>query len=237
MSADAGPDRPAPQSNGPANHTTVDVRSLAADLLRWEDSKPFMYADTRGFVTTGIGNKLGRVEDAIALPWRHAKTGAPATPSEVRQAFEKVLARYEHFQSGNTDGKKSAAAGYYEHSTDLVLPDGCATDLATSRLEKDFLPGLRQLFPGFDGYPQPAQRALVDMVYTLGKEGLEHKFPTVVEACRTGRFADAASHCHRKAHANEHRKSDERNDATKRQFLEAANLNAALQTLPREVRL
>ena len=112
-----------------------------------------------------------------------------------------------------------------------------ATDLATSRLEKEFLPGLRRLFPGFDAYPQPAQRALVDMIYTLGEGGLARKFPTVVEACRAGRFADAAAHCHRKAHDNEHRKDDARNDATKNLFLDAANLNASLQTLPREVRL
>ena len=91
-----------------------------------------------------------------------------------------------------------------------MLPDGAANQLAVDRLEKDFLKGLRGLFPGFDGYPQPAQRALVDMAYTLGVSGLEKKFPRVVKACREGEFADAAKHSHRKVKANEGRKGDER---------------------------
>ena len=155
----------------------------------------------------------------------------------MTKAFENVQARYEEFQRGNTEGTKSARAGYYKHATDLVLPEGCATDLATARLEKEFLPGLRRLFPGFDTYPQPAQRALVDMIYTLGEKGLARKFPTVVDACRAGRFDEAANHCHRKAHGNEHRNSDARNDATRRLFIEASNLSASVQTLTREVRL
>jgi len=213
------------------------VASFAADLLRWEGSKPFMYADTRGFVTTGIGNKLGSAESSATLPWQHAATGQPATRAEVRAAFEKVEARYATFRAGHPDPKESASARYYERTTDLVLPAGSEEQLAIARLDNEFLPGLRRLFPSFEAYPPPAQRALVDMVYTLGVKGLETKFPTLVAACQRGDFVRAANNCHRKAHADEHHSGDARNIATKNLFLDAAVLTASVQTLPREVRL
>ena len=127
-------------------------------------------------------------------------------------------------------------AQHYEKVSDLVLPDGAANQLAVDRLEKDFLKGLRGLFSGFASYPQPAQRALVDMAYTLGIRGLETKFPTVVKACREGEFTVAAKYSHRKVKANEGRKGDQRNVATHNLFLEAARLTSSVQTLAREVR-
>jgi GH24 family phage-related lysozyme (muramidase) len=210
---------------------------LCADLVRWESNKSFMYVDTRGFVTTGIGNKLSNSQEAIALSWQHKTTGLPATSAEVGTAFERVRATYVEFRNQNPDPKASASASHYEQATDLVLPPGKATELANARLRDDFLPKLQRIFPGFDRYPLPAQRALVDMIYTLGAKGLETKFPTLVAACRRGDFATAANHCHRKAQANEHRKGDERNETTRNLLIEAASLTASVHGITKEVRL
>ena len=228
-------DQAAPPIRAGAAHRSIDVRALCAELLRWEGNKPFMYADTRGHVTTGIGNKLAGVGDAVALPWQHRDTGLPATPAEIQSAFERVQARFDDFRRANPDPKQSAAAGYYANTTDLVLPPEAVTALASSRIE-GFLKSLRRLFPGFDGYPIPAQRALVDMTYTLGAKGLEQKFPTLVAACRSGDFSAAARHCHRKVLANEHRPADARNAMTSGLFTEAARLTATIGTLTTEVR-
>jgi len=214
---------------------SINVGLLRRDLLGWEGSKPFMYADTRGFVTTGIGSKLSSAQEAAALPWRHKSTGLPATPAEIRSAFEHVQTKYTEFRLANPDAKRSAGAGYYENASDLVLPPDKVTELANSRIE-DFLKSLRKLFPGFDGYPVPAQRALVDMVYTLGAKGLERKFPTVVASCRGGAFSRAAEFCHRKAQANEHRGGDARNATTRDLFIEADRLTTTVGRLAREVR-
>ena len=195
-----------------------------------------MYADTRGYVTTGIGNKLSSPQEAMELPWRHKATGLPATGAEIRAAFDRVEAKYAEFRLAHPDPKKSAGAPYYERATDLVLSTAKVDELANSRIE-GFLKSLQRIFPGFDAYPAPAQRALVDMVYTLGAKGLEKKFPTVVASCRAGDFTTAARFCHRKAQANEHRTGDARNELTKNQFLEAARLAASVQTVKREIRL
>jgi GH24 family phage-related lysozyme (muramidase) len=233
---DTGTDRPAPQSRANPRHTTIDVGALRDDLLRWEGNKPFMYLCSAGYVTTGIGNKLANAQEAIALPWQHRATGLPATPAEIRTAFERVQAMTSEFRRADPKVPNPFGAQHYEKVSDLVLPDGAANQLAADRLEKDFLKGLRALFPAFDTYPQPAQRALVDMAYTLGVRGLETKFPTVVKACRDGQFAVAAKHCHRKLKATEGRKGDERNVATRDLLLEAARLRSSIQTLAREVR-
>jgi GH24 family phage-related lysozyme (muramidase) len=233
---DAGADRPAPQSRANPRHTTIDVGALRDDLLRWEGNKPFMYLCSAGYVTTGIGNKLANAQEAIALPWQHTTTGLAATPAEIRTAFERVAAMTAEFRREDPKAPNPFGAKHYKNVSDLVLPEGAANQLAVDRLEKDFLKGLRGLFPSFDGYPQPAQRALVDMAYTLGVSGLETKFPSVVKACREGRFADAAKYSHRKVKANEGRKGDERNAATRNLLLEAARLNSSVQALAREVR-
>ena len=195
-----------------------------------------MYLCSGGYVTTGIGNKLANAQEAIALPWQHKATGLPATPAEIRTAFERVQSMSSEFRGADPSATNPFSARHYEKVSDLVLPDGVASQLVVDRLEKDFLKGLRTLFPGFDDYPQPAQRALVDMAYTLGVNGLETKFPRLVTACRERKFADAAGHSERKVKANRGRTGDERNVATRNLLLEAARLTSSIQTLAREVR-
>ena len=224
------------RSSASPRHVSVDVCALRDDLLRWEGNKPFMYLCSGGYVTTGIGNKLANAQEALALPWQHKATGLPATPAEIRTAFERVHAMTAEFRRADPKALNPFGAQHYAKASDLVLPDGAANQLAVDRLEKDFLKGLRRLFPGFDGYPQPAQRALVDMAYTLGVSGLETKFPRFVTACQEGKFANAAEHSDRKLKAIGGRKGDERNVATRNLLLEAARLTSSVQTLAREIR-
>jgi GH24 family phage-related lysozyme (muramidase) len=177
-----------------------------------------MYVDTRGHVTTGIGHLLRDADAAVALPWVHRGTGAPATPAEIRAAFAHVAAQPAGQRARRLEG-----------ATDLVLPPNLARDLATARLHREFLPGIRRLCPGFDGYPQPAQRALVDMAYNLGVGGLA-RFTNMLRACERGDFVAAAGECHRRTCR------DDRNEATRELFLAAAHLTNAVQALLREVR-
>ncbi len=182
----------------------TDPQALVPDLLRWEGRCNHMYKDTRGYVTTGIGNLVKTADDAARLPWVDAKTGQPASDAQIRTAFQAV--------AGGPDGKK---AGAYEKLTTLRLPDEVVTELATQRLEREFLPGLRRQFPGFDQFPPAARAALVDMAYNLGLGGLA-KFEKLNTACLQGDWEAAAQECHRKS------SRPERNDWTMHQFQLAA---------------
>jgi hypothetical protein len=145
-----------------------------------------MYVDAGGDVAVGSGHRLPNAGAALALPWRHRGTGAAAAPDDVRAAFEQVRVQ--------GPGLRSIA---YRFASDLVLAAGVVADLTAARVERELLPGLRRLFPGFDRYPLPARRALVDMGSDVGLHALK-KFHNLVAACERGDFATAAEHCHRR---------------------------------------
>jgi len=230
IDGDAGPDRPAPMQGADGRSAATTAGVFLKALKQWEGEHPFMYVDTRGHVTTGIGHLLKTPEGALKLPWQHSKTGQPATPAEVRSTFARVLQATVQFKQDHPNAKGIAPAAC-ERLSDLVLPEGFATRLATSRLNTEFLPHLRELFPGFDRYPLPAQHAIVDMGYNLGVAKLKHEFPAFVAACRAGNFVDAAKESHRSSCR------EERNRATADLLDQAARLSASVRTVTREIRL
>jgi GH24 family phage-related lysozyme (muramidase) len=203
---------------GPARLPT-DVRALATELIRWEGYSPHMFVDETGQVTTGVGHRLPNAAAAVALPWRHRATNLAATPDEIRSAFERVRAQ--------GPGAKSLS---YRFASDLVLPPGAAGGLAITRVEGELLPGLRRLFVHFDRYPLSAQRALVDIAYTVGLADLA-RFRNLLAACERGDFATAAEHCHRRA------ARQIRNAATRALFLEAAHASSAGAFVGKNARL
>lgn len=167
-----------------------------------------MYVDTSGQVATGMGHRLAGADAAVVLPWCHRATGRPATAAAIRTAFARVRAL----------GMRQSSLAY-RLASDLVLPAGIAGALAIARIERDVLPGLRRVCPGFDRYPLPARRALVDLAYDAGLAALAH-FRNLRAACARGDFAAAADHCQRR------NQREARNAATRRLFLEAANTGA-----------
>jgi GH24 family phage-related lysozyme (muramidase) len=181
-----------------------DVRALCSEILKWEGYRRDMFVDARGNVRTGIGHFLPDARAAVALPWKHRATGLAATGHEVWAAFEQVRAQ----AAGH-------AAPAHQRASDLVLPAGFAVDLITRRVQRQLLPAVRRLCPGFDRYPLPAQRALVEMAYDLGISRFS-RFSNLIAACEQWNFRKAAQHCHRWTS----RKA--RNEATRALFLEAA---------------
>jgi len=76
-------------------------------------------------------------------------------------------------------------------------------------LKTEFIPGIRQFFTGFDSYPAPAQRALIDMAYNIGvgrdakvvdgkrrKASGLHAFTHLKAAAEGGDWGAAAKACH-----------------------------------------
>ena len=63
----------------------------------------------------------------------------------------------------------------------------------------------REIFPGFDAFPNPAQCTLIDMAWNLGlgrPSSPEHRasglygFPSLIAACNRGDWETAASESH-----------------------------------------
>jgi GH24 family phage-related lysozyme (muramidase) len=154
----------------------------------------YMYLDTATppKVTVGIGNMLPSVAAAQALPFINTATKAPATAAEIEHAFKKVAAM---------DGGQPSFE--YKQKPSIEITEDTAQNLALNRVTNEFIPLLRRHFAGFDGYPLPARRALVDMIYNMGwssKDGHHGliTFGALKRAAEAGDWKNAALHCHRK---------------------------------------
>jgi GH24 family phage-related lysozyme (muramidase) len=171
---------------------------------RFEGVIPFMYLDTGGNVTVGVGHLLSD-SAAGGLSFVDKLTDVPA--DEIQKSAEWLTV--SELEPGH-------AAGYYAASTKLMLRDADIDSLLTGDLTvvED---QLRGQFPDYDTYPQQALAGLIDMGFNLGVHKLISKFPIFVGAVRDKNWATAAAECHRKAPI-----SDERNDAVKQLFIDAA---------------
>lgn len=227
---EVAPDRPATLSGRATGRATTDPRTFLPMLKAAEGETRYMYLDTRGLVTTGIGHMLKTADAATKLPWHHKKTGLPATPAEVKQVFDKLRTSWAEFRHENPKGPNTFEAAHYEKVSDLELPEGFARQDALARLQHDFLPKLRSVFPGFDSYPMPAQKAIVDMAYNLGIGKLRDGFPKFVALCRDGEFGLAAPQSHRSS------SRADRNAATAQLLVDADQLKKSVRAVATEVR-
>jgi GH24 family phage-related lysozyme (muramidase) len=184
--------------------TEIDYEELYTDLLRWEGKIAYMYLDSRGFVTVGVGNLVSSVEQAKKLPFVNANTGKTATPQEIETAFTAV-----------SKMAKDRTAAHYKQNPSIELKDETIKLMAIKRLKEEFVPGLQKIFSGFDAYPDPAKQALVDMVYNLGGTGLK-QFKKLIAAAEKGAWQEAANESHRTSCR------EARNNWTRERFKKAA---------------
>jgi len=195
-----------PLAEWKANEIMSDLDSYVQALYRWEGRITWMYLDTRGLVTTGIGNLLKTSADALKLPWMKVD-GSSALTEQVNLTYVTV-----------SNMKPGMPARNYK--LDLTLSDQTVGLLASTRLGTEFLPGLHRLFPGFDTYPLLARTVLVDMAYNLGISGIG-RFSHLIAACTSRDWLAASNACSVKT------SRPERNDWRKAQFQAAAQGTAA----------
>lgn len=189
----------------------MNVSDYFPDLEAHEGCCTWLYCDSRGYATTGIGNLVADVDACAALPWVHAlaPVGGPltaVTDDEKRMLYARVV---------NAFGDAKPAASAYRLLSNLRLELDFVIGLVGQRLETEFVPGIRELCPDFDKFPLPARRALVDLAYNLGVHGLSN-FQMLLTACNSGDWATAARQCHRSSCR------DSRNVWTATMFIDAS---------------
>ena len=172
-----------------------------AKLKEFEGCVPWMYRDTVGKVTVGVGLMLPYAKAAEALPF--VVGGRAATPEEIAAEYARVDAM-----------AMGRASAFYKTPTSLVLTQQ-TIDAKLSSVLAGFEAELRSQFPHYDALPNGIKMALLDMIYNLGPAGLFKGFPHLVAAIQTGAWQQAAEHCIRRG------PSAARNDWTREQFLSA----------------
>ena len=173
-------------------------------IKEFEGSVPWMYLDTVGKVTVGVGLMLANEIAAHALPFA-AETG-PATRDEVAQEFSRVSAM-----------KKGQLARFYFSKQGLHLTDEIIDGKLRETLE-GFEGYLRSYLKGYDALPDSAKLALLDMIYNLGPGRLFAEYPRFIAAVERGDWRTAANTSQRRG------PSAARNAWTKQQLLAAESI-------------
>jgi len=169
--------------------TPLETREAVDDLVRWEGAIPWLYLDTKGLVTVGIGFLVKTVEAALLLPFYDTFTSTGATDGAIRRDFERVA------RAGQTTGAlPRRPAGYYREPNGLRLRDSEMRGLAATKLVTIYVPGIVALLPEFDTYPAPVKRALIDLSWNLGVAGLG-KFGNLLACCKDRDWQGAALEC------------------------------------------
>ncbi len=173
-----------------------------ARLREFEGSVPWMYLDTLGKVTVGVGVMLPNARSAGGLPFLIGERNA--TEEEIAAEFARV--------SGLAKGK---VAAFYRKADGLRLSDEAIDERLRDVLE-GFEGYLREHVKGYGGLPDAAKVALLDMVYNLGPGKLFREYPKLIAAVERGDWSSAAKASFR------HGPAPARNSWTKEQFLNAA---------------
>jgi len=162
----------------------------------------WMYLDTAGVVTVGVGQAIPTPESALAYPFQR--------PNAEFASREEILAEYA-LVKGMLRGNVAKA---YRRSTSLLLSDE-AIDRTLRNTIATCVAELGQTFPQFHAFPDPARVALIDMAFNLGITKLRRNYPIFCKLVQQQEWAAASSHCHRIG------PSEARNVWTKEQFLSA----------------
>ena len=151
-----------------------------AQLKSFEGCVPWMYRDSVGKVTVGVGLMLPSAAAACAIPFQTAE-GAAATAEQVAAEFARVDAM--------AMGKLPS---FYRAAGSLKLPE-LVIDEKLSAVLAGFEATLRAHLTGYDKLPDGVKMALLDMAYNLGPEGLLKGYPKMIRAVETGAWAEAAA--------------------------------------------
>jgi GH24 family phage-related lysozyme (muramidase) len=154
------------------------LEQLLGKIEEFEGSIPWMYRDTVGKVTVGVGLMLPHAEAARRLPFAMGERAA--TAEEITAEF----ARVEALPMGRP-------ALYYRREGGLELGKDAIDGLLRSVVE-GMEAELRGRVKGFEGMPDGVKMALLDMAYNLGVDGLVKGYPKMMRAVEVGDWAQAA---------------------------------------------
>jgi GH24 family phage-related lysozyme (muramidase) len=177
-------------------------------LKHFEGSIAWMYLDTRGFVTVGVGELLANVARAQSLEFVDS-SGQPATQATILAEFNRVSA----LASGQ-------AADFYCLPTSPVLLPATIDTLRMNHVAY-FDGQLSGRFAAYASFRDPAKLGLLDMIYNLGVKGLFSGFPHFMGCVDNQDWLGAFAQCHRVG------PSPDRNAWTKQQFQAATTLAAS----------
>ncbi|WP_329453271.1 peptidoglycan-binding protein (plasmid) [Streptomyces sp. NBC_01724] len=163
----------------------------------------FMYLDVKGYVSTGIGNKIDEtardnfaptaqereksLAAASSLRWLVNDVDTVATPEEIAEDWDRVKSHLELASQGH---------GAFRPHTRLHLEDNEIDRHVFAKLDEMECVLLEQRgehFGGFVSWPANAQLATMSMCWAMGPK---FRFPKFQEHVKARSWVGAADECH-----------------------------------------
>ena len=182
----------------------------AAQLKIFEGQIPWMYRDSSaaGYCTAATGNLISGVTAAQAMPWQ-LPDGTPATSDQIADDYNRVMAM-----------PAGLLASHYRIPSSLTLAQDYMDTLLAQR-QTSFEGSLRKIYAGYDGQPDGAKKAELDMIFNLGPSKLL-AYTHMNASIGRGDYASASQQC---ARNSSNPAFNARNLWTKNQFRAAAGLD------------
>ena len=160
------------------------TQAMLDRVKKFEGAVPFMYLDTKGKVTVGVGHLLPSGDAATALDFALVVTGKSATNAQIKAKHTMMLQK-----------EKGQLASYYKKFRTMEIDSDAIDELLTADMsvsEAD----LKSIFSGWAQFPAAAQEALMDMAFNLGKSKFL-KYTALITACKAKDWATASLECSR----------------------------------------
>lgn len=160
----------------------LDTTAYQVHVESFEGNVPWMYLDTKGNVTVGVGHLLRNAGEAKQLFFVRSGTGIRATAAEIDRAFNAVArARF----GSNVDAQS------FRNLTQIELTSGEIDNIYKSDVAV-FHTAVKGLFPDFLTYPEIAKRAIVDLPFTMGVRRFTIRFKDFPAAVKNRNWKVAA---------------------------------------------
>lgn len=185
-------------------------RDEAATYLRQHEGViSWAYLDFVGLVTIGVGYMVPTADAMVSLDMVRVDSGDYVFPTEA--SIEDLRAEWGTINSQ----ERAHVASYYKPFCKLRMQDSEIERLLLQTIN-GFAENLWKRFPALDTHPNSANVGLMDLIYSLGPQGLFHGYPKFCAAVDAKDWHTAAEECGRQ------KVSPERNAALRGLFLEAA---------------
>jgi GH24 family phage-related lysozyme (muramidase) len=163
----------------------------------------FLYLDTLGYVTTGMGDLCDPVASALALPWvQH--DGTPATAAQVTAAWAAVDAcRTAPKGTLQPSGLATQYGQAFAPITSIRLTDDGVAQTILKQVARNEVE-LRKAFPAYDTMPADGQFAVLSMAWAMGS-GFPATFKQFTAAVNAGDWDTAKAQSPFKGSGVQHR--------------------------------
>ena len=170
---------------------------LSKKLIQYEGKFDYLYLDTKGKVTIGVGHLIANRNEMSSLTLYKRKNNIPtqlAILKEKQAEYDKIAKL--------PSGQRYGAASFKPHTT-LIMKDADIMLLLDKHID-EFHKELAHIYTKANGYtddfdklPKNVQLALFDMIFNLGASKILSSFPNFNKSLKAGDWKKAAAESNR----------------------------------------